>query len=83
MEWVCNRPVTAPQGYDSRSQAYLNGYTAGKQEAATATREQVLDELARQIEIAEEDEHDDDYWRGISRVSDIIQSLRSTKEQPK
>ena len=49
---------------------------------AAQAREELLDEIAKRIEIAEEDEHDDDYWRGISRVSDIIQSLRSTKEQP-
>ena len=48
---------------------------------AAKAREELLDEIAKRIEIAEEDEHDDDYWRGISRVSDIIQSLRSTTKE--
>lgn len=45
---------------------------------AAQAREKLLNVLDHEIDQAPDDEHDEDYWRGIAEVHRIIESLRST-----
>lgn len=79
-----SRPVPSPE----TKQAYRNGYDDGYAlamneagEAAAQAREKLLNVIDHEIDQAPEDEHDEDYWRGIAEVHRIIESLRTEAQK--
>jgi hypothetical protein len=83
-QWLRANPDVA-----ERNQKIIAQHDAAiRTEAAKSAREKLLNVIDHEIDQAPEDEHDEDYWRGIAEVHRIIESLRITiphteQEQPR
>lgn len=75
-----SRPY-APLAKENLTVGMVYAYEAGLKEGARKAREKLLNVIDHEIDQAPEDEHDEDYWRGIAEVHRIIESLRTTAPQ--